>query len=82
MPKLTSIDGGKMAETKIEFQPETVFCESCNSGLFAWKVDARNQKNHLLVCATCQEYYPILDVDDIFSSLLNLKPQGEDETDG
>lgn len=84
VPKLTSIDGGKpgVDATRVEFTPKAVFCKECGGGLFAWKVDANNEKNHIMICAVCQEYYPILDLTDIFGlieAVNNECPEGEDK---
>jgi Zn finger protein HypA/HybF involved in hydrogenase expression len=85
VPKITSIEGYKKdqeaLEKAIEFDPVNVWCDNCDSGLFSWKVDANNDRNHLMVCATCQTYYPILDVDDILG-LLKGDPEEEPESDG
>ena len=84
MAKITSIDGYKDSkeelEKKVNFEAVNVWCDNCNGGLFSWKVDVNNERNHLLVCATCQSTYPILDVEDILG-LLRLEPEEKGEDD-
>lgn len=73
MGKLTSIEGYKAQLEKVEkaldFNAVNVWCENCNSGLFSWKMDADNPANNLLVCATCQSYYPIFDLTELLEDL-------------
>ena len=83
MPKITSIDGYKQQQEELQktinFEPVNVFCDNCNGGLFAWKVDVNNDSNHLIVCATCQNYYPILDAQDLLGLLTVNKDEAEPE---
>lgn len=73
MGKLTSIEGYKAQLEKVEkaldFNAVNVWCENCGSGLFSWKMDADNPSSNLLVCSTCQSYYPIFDLTDLLEDL-------------
>tara|TARA_S200000501_G_C20233274_1_gene486705 strand:- start:146 stop:370 length:225 start_codon:yes stop_codon:yes gene_type:complete len=61
MGDLVGIDGGKAKAVTIEL--EVIECGVCESAIFAWKVDVKNPKHHIISCCVCGYLYPLLEAE-------------------
>ena len=64
MGELVSIDGGKKDGKVLKIELELVECGNCESGMFSWKVDASNPKQHILSCCVCGYLFPVLEAEE------------------